>query len=146
MWCDASGHHVLIPAVKTSNARSGGACTRMLWRTATPSACSIILCLLLLGCIAKRGQRLVPERVEVGPQVGHGLRIHAIHPPRADLAIDHQPGVLEDLEMLRDRRPADREARGQLADRSRDRRQALEDGLARRVAEGGHGSSYVSHG
>src|SRR4051812_24889603 len=146
MWWDASGHHVLIPAVKTSNARSGGACTRTLWRTATPSACSIILSLLLLGGIAKSGQRLVPERVEVGPQVGQRLRIHLVEPARADLAVGHQPGVLEDLEVLRDRRTADRKPVGQLADRSRPRHQALEDGLARGVPERGHRSSYVSHG
>src|SRR4051812_47586535 len=136
-----------MPAVKTSNARSGGACTRMLWRTATPSVCSIIaLCLLLLGCIAKGGQRLVPEGVEVGAQVGDGLRIHLVEAARADLAVDHQPGVLQDLEVLRDRRTADRKPFGELADRSRARHQALEDGLARGVAEGGHRSSYVSHG
>jgi hypothetical protein len=48
--------------------------------------------------------------------------------------------------MLRDGRAADRQVPGELADRARPGDQALEDGLARRVPEGGHGGSYVRHG
>src|SRR3954454_15450144 len=108
-----------MPSVKTVNARSRGASTTMLWRTAIPACCcSTIAFLLLLGCIAKRRERLVPEGVEVGPQVGQGLRVHLVEAARADLAVDHEPGVLQDLEVLRDRGTADRELAGELADRA----------------------------
>jgi hypothetical protein len=122
-------------------------CRPNAWRTATLAAdCSTISGLLLFGCIAKRRERLVPERVEVRPQVGDRLRVDLVDAPRADLAVDDEAGVLEDLEVLRDRRPADRQLAGELADRPRPLHQALEDGLAGRVAEGGHRGSYVRHG
>src|SRR3954447_15127194 len=119
----------------------------MLWRTARPvDCCSTIAFLLLLGCIAKRRERLVPEGVEVGAQVGQCLRVRLVEAARADLAVDDEPGVLQDLEVLRDRGTADRELAGELADRAGPRDKALEDRLSRGIAKGGHGSSYVRHG
>jgi hypothetical protein len=96
--------------------------------------------------MAKRRERLVPERVEVGPQVGQCLRVHLVEAAGADLAVDHQPRVLEDLEVLRDRRAADRELAGELADRERPGDEALEDRLSRGVAQRSHRCSYVRHG
>src|SRR5690242_2856473 len=133
-----------MPSVNTANARSRAASTTMLWRTAIPvCCCSTITLLLLLGCIAKRRERLVPEGVEVGAQVGQCLRVHLVQAARADLAVDHQPGVLQDLEMLRHRRTADRELAGQLANRAGTGDEALEDRLSRGIAEGGHRCCYV---
>src|SRR3954454_22718283 len=137
-----------MPSVKTAKARSRGASTTTLWRTARTGDCcwSTICVLLVLGCLAKRRERLVPEGVEVGAQVGQCLRVHLVEPARADLAVDDQPGVLEDLQVLRDRGAADRELAGQLADRARPGDEALEDGLSRGIAEDGHRCSYVRHG
>src|SRR3954471_3561566 len=119
-------------SVNTANARACGASTTTLCRTAIPACCcSTIALLLLLGCIAKRRERLVPERVEVGAQVGQCLRIHLVEAAGADLAVDDQAGVLEDLQVLRDRGAADRELAGQLADRARPGDEALEDGPSR---------------
>ena len=39
MWCVASGHHVDMPSVKSVNARSFGASTTMLRRTARSAVC-----------------------------------------------------------------------------------------------------------
>src|SRR4051812_9612814 len=144
---ESIGHHDVIPSVKTVNARSRGASTTTLRRTATPACCcSTIALLLLLGCIAKGRERLVPEGVEVGPQVGQCLRVHLVEAAGADLAVGHQPGVLQDLEVLRDRGAADRELAGELADRPGPRDEALEDRLPRGVAQRGHRCSYVRHG
>src|SRR4051794_4234938 len=136
-----------MPSVKTANARSCGASTTMLRRTArSDDCCSTIALLLLLGGIAERRERLVPEGVEVGAQVGQCLRVHLVEPARADFAVDDEPRVLEHLQVLGDRRAADRQLAGELADRPRTLDQALEDGLAGGVPERGHGGSYVRHG
>src|SRR3954467_6560093 len=137
-----------MPSVKTAKARSRGASTTTLWRTARPGDCcwSTICLLLVLGCIAKRRERLVPEGVEVGAQVGQCLRVHLVEAAGAALAVDHQPGVLQDLQVLRDRGTADGELAGELADRPGPRDEAFEDRLPRGVAQCGHRCSYVRHG
>ena len=57
----------------------------------------------------------------------------------------HQPRVLEHLEVLRDRGPADRQLAGELADRARALGEALEDRAPRRVAERRPAIRLVSH-
>ena len=56
-------------------------------------------------------------------------------------AVGHQAGVLEHLQVLRHRRPADRELVRELADRQRAGRQALEDRAARRIPQRVHSVS-----
>src|SRR5207344_225866 len=65
----------------------------------------------------KRGQCVVPESVEVGAKRLDAGGVELVQAPRACGAIDDQLRVLEDAEMLRDRRPADRKLACNLADR-----------------------------
>src|SRR4051794_8471743 len=82
------------------------------------------------------GQRRVPHAVEI---VAHGP-----YPPRVDAvdttgpvgAVGDEAGSLEDLEVLRHRRPADREHVGQLLYRAGRLDEQFEDGATGRVAKG----------
>jgi len=49
----------------------------------------------------------------------------------------HEPGVAQDLQVLRHRRPADRQPARDLADRLRPADDTLEDRAPRRIGEGG---------
>jgi hypothetical protein len=63
--------------------------------------------------------------------------------PAAGVA-DDQPGVLEDLQVLRDGRPADREADRKFADRARAIGEPLEDRASGAVPERGPPFMLVS--
>src|SRR6266498_3028261 len=105
----ASGHQSVIASVKTANAWSGAPDTVTLRCTAVGLIWSVICFLLLgLGRRPESGQRLVPERVEIGPQVGERLRIDLVQAPGADLAVGDQPRLLQHLQVLRDGRASHR--------------------------------------
>ncbi len=82
----------------------------------------------LFGNIFVAGQSPLPEGVELIPQRGHCRRIEPVDMPGAGRAFTDKAGVLEDLEVLGDRRPADRQLRGQLSHRLRPLGQAADDG------------------
>jgi hypothetical protein len=98
---------------------------------------------LLDGLLVGR-QGFAPELVEVGAQLGDPVRIELVDAARAQRAIDHQPGGLEHLEVLRDGGSADRQLAGELADRARAVGEALEDRAPRRIAERGPAFGSVS--
>src|SRR4030095_5347479 len=77
-----------------------------------------------------------PELIEVGANRFESGRVELVHSPCALGAIAHESCVLQDLEVLRDRRPADREGLGESSDRLRAPLQSAEDGAASRVAKG----------
>src|SRR5262245_55746841 len=69
------------------------------------------------GRLGERGERSIPEAVEV---VAHGFetsRLQAVDAARPDRGVDDEAGVLENTEVLRDRRTRDGELRGERADR-----------------------------
>jgi hypothetical protein len=82
--------------------------------------------------------------VEVTPQQRKPVGVHLIDASGADSLVDHQPGVLQHLQVLRDGRPADRQLAGKLAYGARPLGETLEDRPARRVAESGPSVSFVS--
>ena len=92
----------------------------------------------------ERGQRLVPELIEPAAQRTEAVRVDVIDAARALGAIGHEPGLLEDLEVLRHGGPAHRHLPGDLADRARTGAQLLEHLPARGIGEG-RKSVTVSH-
>jgi hypothetical protein len=89
---------------------------------------------LLDGCLEGR-QRSIPELVEVCAQSADPVRVEPVDAAVARAAVDHQPGVLQNLEVLRDGGPADGQVAGQLANRTRAVGKPLEDRPPRRVAK-----------
>jgi len=89
----------------------------------------------LLGRRLERGEGVIPEPVEVRAQRRHPLRVELVDPPRAQWTHEHDPGLPQHLQVLRDGGPADRELGGELADGLRARREPLEDLPARAVAQ-----------
>ena len=83
--------------------------------------------------------------IEVLAQKLEPVGVGSVEPAGADLSIEHQADVLEHLEVLRDGGPAHRESRGDLSDRQGSVAQAVEDGLAGRIAQGGEHRLYVRH-
>src|SRR5436190_12851566 len=141
MWW-LRGHQLSKSAVKTSKACSRLARTVMLVRTAgsfVGSGSVMALAGTWLGTFdspLEIGERRRPELVEVLAQGCEGLGIELVDPPVPLGAVDHQIGVLEDAQMLRDRRAADGEIRRQLADGKRALTQLGEDRPASGVADG----------
>ena len=88
-----------------------------------------------LGGLLEAGEGVAPDAVEPGPQRGHAVRVEPVDPAGALGVADHQAAVLEDPQVLRHRRPADRQLVGQLLHRARAAGEQLEDGAPGRVAE-----------
>src|SRR5262245_3314313 len=133
-------------SVKTLNARSIGASTT----TEVFTVVSVTWVLIrsprwLLDDRLEGRQRLVPKPVELGPQCGQPLGVDLVDALLAGPDVDDEAGVLQDLEVLRDRGPADRQITGQLADRARALRQPLEDRAPGRVGEHCPAALRVSH-
>jgi len=84
----------------------------------------------LLGCeIGKVSQRVAPHGIDVGSQFGQAFGIETkVMPSSAPLFFD-QTHRLQHLKMLRDSRPADRQAIGNLSDRRGLAPQQVENGL-----------------
>lgn len=81
----------------------------------------------LFGEILERGQVLRPERLQLSPQL-----IQTVEPGSVDTLATlplhlHQPGVQEHLQMLRDRRTADRQILRDLSHRARPGRHPSEN-------------------
>src|SRR4029077_2508456 len=77
--------------------------------------------MLLLFCsfrLAFEGrQPLVPELVQEGAKLGEALGPHAVEASGGVASFIHEPGLLEDGQMLGDRRPRHVEMRGDLSRR-----------------------------
>lgn len=82
------------------------------------------------------GERLVPELVEPFPERAEAIGVDVVHAARPLGAIRHQTRQLQDLEMLRDGRPADGHVARDLADRARPGAQVLEDFPPRGICQG----------
>jgi hypothetical protein len=93
----------------------------------------------------QRRHGAVPELVEPGAHGAQPLRIDGVDAARPILAVADQAGVLQHLQVLRDRGPADRQARGDLAHRARPGRQPLQHPAAGGIGQGGEGGVVVSH-
>jgi hypothetical protein len=63
---------------------------------------------VLFDGLLKAGQRAAPELIEFGPELLETVGIDLVDAAIAVGPVGDQPGVLEDLEVLRDGRPADR--------------------------------------
>jgi hypothetical protein len=75
-----------------------------------------MLLLLLSFCFAFEGlQPVAPEVFEEGLQVGQAFGARPVEAPGAVASFVHEPGLLQDGQMLRDRGPRDVEVRGDLA-------------------------------
>src|SRR5205807_3866815 len=80
-------------------------------------ALSMLLPLLSFGLALERVEAVAPEIVEKRLQLGETLWSRAVEAPRAVASFVHEPGLLEDLQVLRDRGLAHFEVRGDLARR-----------------------------
>jgi hypothetical protein len=153
MWCDL-GHHSPMRAVKTSNARSGGAWTITLLRTGAgsivlftrPPSGPIGLIRAPLDFASVREKRSFPELIQPDADRGEPVGVDAVHPPCSLRSVGHETGFFQHLQMLGHGRPADRQAARELADRGFSDAQSLEYLTARRIPERSELRHCVSHG
>ena len=82
------------------------------------------------------GQCSTPEVIEVDAELREPRRVDRIDAPGSFGAVRHQPGILQDAQVLGDRGPADRHLLGELADGAGGGRDTAEDGASGRVDEG----------
>src|SRR3954449_8542936 len=92
-------------AVKTVNARSMGAATVISWRMVVPSAVVMTLLRAVFDGVLVGGERAGPERVELAAQLRQPVAVDLVDAAVPVPAVDHQPRVLEHLEVLGDRGP-----------------------------------------
>src|SRR5205085_11319311 len=81
---------------------------------------SMLLCLLSLGLRLEGVEALVPELLQERLQLCEPLGPRAVEAPGAVASLGHEAGLLQDVQVLRDRRPRHVEvprdlARGELA-------------------------------
>src|SRR4029078_7243807 len=82
------------------------------------SACCSFSPPFLFGGGLVRGQRVLPEAVEVRAQVGERLLLDAVDPARAFSPLGHQPRLLQDAEVLGDGGAGDGERGGATDDQT----------------------------
>ena len=104
----------------------------------------ISLCRLLDDRLVGR-ERLGPEAVEFGPKHCQPIRVDLVDALLAGSFVDDETGVLQHLQMLRDRRPADGQLTGQLADRAGVLDQPLENRPPGRISQCRPAIRRVSH-
>src|SRR5205085_6301946 len=90
---------------------------------------------LSFGFALQRVEPLVPERLEEGPQLGKALRSGAVEAPRAVSPFVHEPGLLQDRQVLRHRRPRHVEVLRDLARRQLPVADEREDPAAARLRD-----------
>src|SRR3954468_3358757 len=98
-----SGRAAILISRSTTVATSG-------WSTATSPPSFFVLCGDLQAF-----EPIAPELVQKCPQVFEPFRADAVDALRPVAPLDDEPSRLENGEVLRDRRPRDRELRGDLA-------------------------------
>jgi hypothetical protein len=67
----------------------------------------------MLDLVLERVESHAPESVQVPPQLDKPTNLDAVNPAYPFTALRHQARVFENLEVLRDGWPADREALGE---------------------------------
>src|SRR5580700_5830577 len=149
MWWSGD-HQPAMSSVKTANACSTGASTTMEVWTAVDRVSLIarvlsLFPLFLFDSGLERQQRRGPEALEVVPQPGEAVRVQAVDAARPDLYTAHESGVLQDLEVLGDGGPADRQQRGEVDDGGGPLSELLEDGPPGRIAQGAEGRRVSIH-
>src|SRR5919109_901436 len=85
---------------------------------------------------------LVPEGLDERAEVGKAFRPHPIKPPRPFASLGEKSGSLEHGEVLRDRRPGDVEAGGNLARAQLPLGDELEDAAPMRLGDGTDGGLH----
>src|SRR5215218_2824584 len=130
-----------MPSVKSANASSTGRLIVTDLRIAAISAvCSIFDSFLIAFCrLLERGERLVPEALEVRSELGQAVPVHAVEVPRSLAPLADEPGFPQHSKVLGDGRPADRQAAGELTDRLLSTSQPFEDCTTRRIGQRGNG-------
>src|SRR5438093_695413 len=92
-------------STKNSQTVSGLAAIEMVRSTTVVSVVASMLLLLLLLCLALECfQPHVPELLEELLELGEPLGTRSIQAPRAVSSLAHEPRLLQDVQMLRDRR------------------------------------------
>jgi hypothetical protein len=81
------------------------------------------------------GQDVAPEALHILAERREAGRIRVVDVTGSSLPVSYQVGALEDSQVLRDRRPADRQIGGQLRHRTRLRPNELEHPSSRGVGE-----------
>jgi hypothetical protein len=94
--------------------------------------------LLLVEHAPQAAQPVAPELL-VGMQPLHHIAqrswVEAVDALAPATLVDHQPGITQHLEVLRDARPAHRELLGELVHRARPRAQQVQQRAPRRVRQ-----------
>src|SRR3954447_23683960 len=96
-------------------------------RTCVSIALSIVLPLLSFGFCLQRLEPLAPERLEELPELDEARRTGSVEPSRAVPPFVHEPRLLQDREVLGDRRPRHLEMGRDLPGRELLRAHELED-------------------
>src|SRR4051794_27648033 len=135
MWW-VRGHHVVIAAVKVVNACCWETGTTTLRRTGSMSWIMGFRPFELSGGRLEGRERALPELVQVAAQHGDPGWVRLVQPARADLSIEHEPDILQHLQVLRHGGTGHRQAGGELADRQRAVADAVEDEAARGIPQG----------
>ena len=78
---------------------------------------------------------MTPYLCQVLPRGFGPLLVETVQVPVADLFIRNEPGIVQQAEVTRDGRAADRQPVGNLLDRARLPREQLDDGPSVRIAE-----------
>src|SRR5215471_3355096 len=104
-------------STKNCQTVSGRAAIASSRSTAVVSVVASMLLLLSFRFALERLEALVPEPLEELPQLSEPLGPGPVQPPRAVASLAHEPRLLEDVQMLGDRRPRDVEVRRDLARR-----------------------------
>lgn len=97
-----------------------------------------------IGETGKGVEGIGPELVEPSSQAGHSLSTELVDIARSLAVKGNEAGPLENAQMARDGRPADRQPTGDLADGERATAQARHDLLPGRVSERRKGGHMVS--
>jgi len=137
------GHHAVIRVVNSEKASSGvrRTMTSMRIGSTSPTSDRTSSAIGLTGRAILRDGResaqcIRPEEVEKCSQPSETVRIYRVEPPVPVRAVDHQTGVLQHLQVLRDGGPADRQVAGNVDHREGSSPQAVEDPATGSIAEG----------
>ena len=105
-------------AVQTANACSGGQATSNSIRSGSVIAGAVVEVPVVFSATQPEpAGRVAPDAEEVVLHRAQAVVLQVVDPAGALGALAHQPGVLEQPQVARDRRSADRHRVGQLADR-----------------------------
>ena len=89
----------------------------------------------LLHEVLVGGERVVPERVQLGAHLAQAVVVDPVDAPGAGALVQDEARVLEDLEVLGDRGPGHGQGVGELTHRAGSRREPGEDGPPRPVTQ-----------